>query len=240
MSTKQKDFLDPMVKHTTHTKALSRFLQLLDGSFPSGAFVHSFGLEPHIVLGKVSSHRDLKNFLENLIIDQYMGVDFVFVKKVYRYFQAGKLHLIAKEEKNFTAMLSYEYAKASADLGKNYLKHIDFEIQNKTVQRYFKDVKEGKYKGNELCILSAYAVEIGMDVDLFLLLWMKKNIINIAMASLKISRIKPSQIQQILFEFDEHLETMVSKSKKQLNSFNPLFEEMIYQHEHLQPKMFVT
>ena len=46
-----------MVKHTTATnmqkktnlKSLSRFLQILDGTFPSGVFVHSFGLEPHII-----------------------------------------------------------------------------------------------------------------------------------------------------------------------------------------------
>ena len=229
-----------MEKHITHTKALSRFLQLLDGSFPSGAFVHSFGLEPHIVLKKVSSVDELKVFLKNLIIDQYVGFDFVFVKKVYKYFQEGKLSLIQKEEKNFHAMLVYEYAKASVNIGRNYLKQIDFEIQNSVVKDYFTGVKEKKYIGNELCILSAYAVELGMDLELFLLLWCKKNIINIAMTSLKISRIKPSEIQQILFEFDDCLEKYIQVSEKKINNFNPLFEEIIYQHEHLQPKMFTT
>jgi len=229
-----------MEKHITHTKALSRFLQLLDGSFPSGAFVHSFGLEPHIVLEKVTSASELKIFLNNLFIDQYVGFDFVFVKKIYRYFEEEKLYLVEKEDRNFNAMLSYQYAKASINLGKNYLKQIDFDIQNKIVRNYFDGVKEGIYKGNELSILCAYAVELNMNVDMFLLLWAKKNIINIAMASLKISRIKPSEIQQILFEFDNLLEDYINSSEKHINSFNPLFEEIIYQHEHLQPKMFTT
>lgn len=231
-----------MEKHITHTntKAISRFLQLLDGSFPSGAFVHSFGLEPHILLEKVNSADELKVFLENLIIDQYVGLDFVFVKKVYKYFQEDKLNLVTREDKNFSAMMSFEYAKASSDLGENYLKQINFDIQNATVKNYFDGVKEGKYKGNELCILSAYAVELGLDVDTFLLFWTKKNIINIAMASLKISRIKPSEIQQVLFEFDEVLEKYIDLSEMNINSFNPLFEEIIYSHEHLQPKLFMT
>jgi len=229
-----------MEKHITHTKALSRFLQILDGSFPSGAFVHSFGLEPHIVLEKVTSANELKIFLQNLIEYQYKGVDFVFAKKVYELLVNDKLSLIEKEEKNYCAMLNFEYAKASKDLGQNYLKQIHFDIQKESVKNYFVSVKSGRSFGNELAILSAYAFELDLDIDLFLLLWCKKNIINIAMASLKISRIKPSEIQSLLFEFDEILEKEIQESSQYMNSFNPLFEEVIYQHKVLEPKMFVT
>ena len=47
----------------TNLKSLSRFLQILDGSFPSGIFVHSFGLEPHIIKEKVvfKENREIKN-----------------------------------------------------------------------------------------------------------------------------------------------------------------------------------
>ena len=229
-----------MAKHTITTKSLSRFIQILDGNFPSGAFVHSFGLEPHIVLKKVNNIGQLRIFLENLIIDQYQGLDFVVVKKVYNYFTQDKLNLIIKEDNNFSAMLSYEYSKASKDLGENYLKQINFDIQKDIVKEYFKVTKENKSFGNELIVLCAYALELDLDVDIFLLLWCKKNIINIAMASLKISRIKPSDIQQMLFEFDDELESLIKNSSKNLNSFNPLFEEIIYQHKMLEPKMFVT
>jgi len=60
------------------------------------------------------------------------------------------------------------------------------------------------------------------------------------MASLKISRIKPSDIQQMLFEFDDELENLIQKREKEVNSFNPLFEEVIYQHKNLEPKLFVS
>jgi len=229
-----------MEKHTIHTKALSRFLQILDGSFPSGAFVHSFGLEPHIVLEQVSNADELKVFLENLIIDQYQGLDFVLVKKIYALFEQKKLNLIFKEDRNYSAMLSYEYAKASKEMGHNYLKQINFKIEKKVVKEYFNAIKSNDSLGNELAILSAYAYELDMEVDSFLLLWCKKNIINIAMASLKISRIKPSDIQKVLFEFDDILEKYIQISSKSINNFNPLFEEIIYQHKRLEPKLFVT
>ncbi len=229
-----------MVKHTIHTKALSRFLQILDGSFPSGAFVHSFGLEPHIVLEQVSNTHELKIFLENLIIDQYQGLDFVFAKKMYAFFEEKKLHLILKEDRNYFAMLSYEYAKASKEMGHNYLKQIDFNIEKKIVKEYFNAINSGNTIGNELGILSAYAYELDMDTDSFLLLWCKKNMINIAISSLKISRIKPSDIQKVLFEFDDILEKYIPMHSKNINSFNPLFEEVIYQHRRLEPKLFVT
>jgi len=232
-----------MAKHITHinsAKALSRFMQIFDGSFPSGAFVHSFGLEPHIVLEKVTTSEELKKFLDNLIVHQYQGFDFVLVKKVYKYFEQNRLNLIIKEDEKFSCMTSFEYTKASQDLGENYLRQINTNIQKEIVKEYFSKVKSKQTNGNELIILAAYAYELDMDVEMFLLLWCKKNIINISMASLKISRIQPSQIQKMLFEFDDELKELIAKTKVDINSFNPLFEEIIYQHKNLEPKMFVT
>jgi urease accessory protein len=65
-------------------------------------------------------------------------------------------------------------------------------------------------------------------------------LINIASASLKISRIKPTEIQQILFWFDEILEEKIKNSSKNISNFNPLFEEVIFSHLNLEPKMFTT
>lgn len=235
-----------MEKHIIHTnkmnqtKALSRFLQLLDGVFPSGAFVHSFGLEPHIVLGFVKDKESLNQYLKNIVIDQYQKLEFVVVKKVFRLLKEDKLNFIIKEDEKFSSMLSFEYAKASKDLGENYLKHINFGIKKDIIKNYFKKVKTKQSVGNELFVLSAYAYELGLDANTFLLLWCKKSLINIASASLKISRIKPSEIQQVLFEFDEIIEELINKSSKNASNFNPLFEEVIFSHLNLEPKMFAT
>lgn len=223
-----------------NTKALSRFIQLLDGIFPSGSFVHSFGLEPHVVLGFIDDKESLTNFLNNIVKDQYQKMEFSIVKKVFNLLKEEKLSLLIKEDKKFASMLSFEWAKASRDLGENYLKHIDFEIKTDIVKEYFSCVKSKKSFGNELFILSSYAYELGLDEETFLLLWCKKSLINIASASLKISRIKPSEIQQILFSFDEILEESIKRSSKRVSNFNPLFEEVIFSHLNLEPKMFAT
>lgn len=153
--------------------ALSRFLQLLDGVFPSGAFVHSFGLEPHVVLDFVNDKETLKQYLENIVIDQYQNLEFGAVKKVYKLLEEKKINHLIKEDEKYSSMLSFEYAKASKDLGENYLKHINFEIKNKIVQEYFQKVLDKKTYGNELFILSSYAYELGLDCDTFLLFWTK-------------------------------------------------------------------
>lgn len=229
-----------VTKKQNSAKALSRFLQLLDSVFPSGAFVHSFGLEPHIVLDFVNDDKSLKQYLENIIRDQYQKLEFVAVKKVFKLLEEENLKHLIKEDEKFSSMLSFEYAKASLDLGENYLKHINFDIQKSIVKEYFESVKLKKTYGNELFILASYAYELGLNVNTFLLLWTKKSLINIASASLKISRIKPSQIQQILFSFDETLEEKIQTSSKRISNFNPLFEEVIFSHLNLEPKMFTT
>lgn len=229
-----------MEKHTIHIKSLTKLFQILDGSFPSGSFVHSFGLEPHIISQKVTNIKELKKFLINLLKYQYAHCDLIFARKVFQYLNQNNLQLLQKEDNKYSAFLSYQYARASQEIGENYLKQIDLQVEKHIVKEYFKLVKMRKSFGNELAILSAYAYELCIDETLFLALWTKKNLLNIAMASLKISRIKPSEIQNMMFELDKEIEQLIINFSLEYNLFNPLFEETIYQHKILEPKLFVT
>ncbi|MBU3013897.1 urease [Poseidonibacter lekithochrous] len=234
-----------MAKHITLTnsinlKSLSRFMQILDGSFPSGVFVHSFGLEPHIVKEKVKDIDSLKVYLENLIIDQYSKMEFVYIQKTYTYLAENRLFLLNKLDNEISSYLTYEYAKASKDIGYNYYIQIKDTINSSIVKEYFNLIKEEKSDANELIVLASYAYDLNIDIKDFIVMWTKKNLINIAATSIKISRIKPSDIQKMLFSFDELLENMDFNFDKKITNFNPLFEEVIFEHKTLEPKMFVT
>ncbi|GGD35840.1 urease accessory protein UreF [Malaciobacter pacificus] len=238
-----------MVKHITHTnsfsksnlKSLSRFLQILDGSFPSGVFVHSFGLEPHVIKEEVKDINSLKIYLENLIIDQYSQMEFVYIKKVYEALEDDKLSIIKRLDKNFKAYLTFEYAKASRDIGQNYYAQIKNLATKDIVKEYFKDIEEKKSVANEIIVLACLAYDLDISLEDFIVMWTKKNLINIAVTTLKISRIKPSEIQQMLFEFDEILENYGYENiGDKVTNFNPLFEEVIFAHLNLEPKMFAT
>lgn len=231
-----------MAKHITHTslKSLSRFMQILDGSFPSGVFVHSFGLEPHIVKEKVQDISTLKIYLENLIIDQYSKMEFVYIKKTYKYLEENKLILLKKLDNEISSYLTYDYAKASRDIGHNYYKQIKDTVLKKQVKEYFCFIEDEKVDANELVVLSSYAYDLDISIEDFIVMWTKKNLINIAATTLKISRIKPSDIQKMLFEFDDILENIDFNFDDKITNFNPLFEEVIFEHKVLEPKMFVT
>ena len=238
-----------MVKHITHInsfaklnlKSLSRFLQILDGSFPSGVFVHSFGLEPHVIKEEVKDINSLKIYLENLIIDQYSQMEFVYIKKVYEALEDDKLSIIKRLDKNFGAYLTFDYAKASRDIGQNYYVQIKNLATKDIVKEYFKTIEEKKTVANEIIVLACLAYGLDISLEDFIVMWTKKNLINIAVTTLKISRIKPSEIQQMLFEFDEILENYGYENiSEKITNFNPLFEEVIFSHRNLEPKMFTT
>ena len=229
-----------MEKPITPTKALSRFMQLLDGGFPSGIFVHSFGLESHVVLGNVRTIEELEIYLHNIIIDQYQKFEFPFIKKIFKHLHDENLKAMIKEDKNYSAMLNFEYAKASQTIGHNYLKHIHKKIRSPLVESFYEAVSKQVSSGNELAVLSAYAYELDLDKELLMLLWCKKSLISLSACTLKISRIKPSEIQQMLFRFDDAIEECINGSHHKVENFNPLFEEVIYQHVHLEPKLFTT
>ncbi|APW66667.1 urease [Poseidonibacter parvus] len=231
-----------MEKHIIHTnlKSLSRFMQILDGTFPSGVFVHSFGLEPHIVKEHVKDIDTLKIYLENLIIDQYSKMEFVYVKKTYELLEKKKVNLLKKLDNEISSYLTFDYAKASKDIGHNYYVQIKDTVLKDEVKKYYSLIEEKKSDANELIVLASYAYDLDINIKDFIVMWTKKNLINIAATTLKISRIKPSQIQKMLFEFDEILENMDFNFDEKITNFNPLFEEVIFEHKTLEPKMFVT
>ena len=237
-----------MEKHTiatnmqkTNLKSLSRFLQILDGSFPSGVFVHSFGLEPHVLKEKVKDINSLKIYLENLILDQYSRIEFVYVKKVYEALEKKKLGILKKLDNELGAYLTFEFAKASRDIGQNYFAQIKNLASKDIVKEYFSLIENKSCIGNEIIVLSAMAFDMDICLEDFIVMWTKKNLINIAVTTLKISRIKPSEIQKMLFEIDEILEKFDYKNiENKITNFNPLFEEIIFAHKNLEPKLFVT
>ena len=215
-------------------------MQILDGTFPSGVFVHSFGLEPHIIKEKVKDIDSLKIYLENLIIDQYSKMEFVYIQKTYKYLYENKLALLKKLDNEISSYLTYEYAKASRDIGHNYYVQIKDTLLKDEVKEYFSFIENKKSDANELVVLASYAYDLDISIKDFIVMWTKKNLINIAATTLKISRIKPSQVQKMLFEFDEILEDIDFNFDSKITNFNPLFEEIIFEHKTLEPKMFVT
>lgn len=216
-------------------------MQILDGSFPSGVFVHSFGLEPHVLKEKIKDINSLKIYLENLIIDQYSKIEFVYVKKVYEALEKEKLGILKKLDNSLGTYLTFEFAKASRDIGQNYFVQIKNLTTKDIVKEYFSLIEDKSCIGNEIIVLSAMAFDMDISIEDFIVMWTKKNLINISVTTLKISRIKPSEIQKMLFEIDDILEKFDYKNiENKITNFNPLFEEIIFVHKNLEPKMFTT
>ncbi|MDR2342330.1 MAG: urease [Campylobacteraceae bacterium] len=226
---------------TIHTEALLKFIQIFDSSFPSGTFAHSFGLEPHVGLNLIKKSKDLKRFLENIIKYQHSKMEFPTVLKAYKYAKSGSLNLLLKLDAQFSSMCCYPFAKTYKTIGKNYFSHLKDLKPNKNITKlYFKSVEAQKTPCNEIVLLSILAYDLGMDKEEFMLFWSKKNLINIAAASLKISKIKPSEVQQILFLIDNFLREHIKNIDINPSNFNPLFDFAVYQHKTIEPKLFIT
>jgi urease accessory protein len=226
-----------MPPNTMRTKALLKFIQIMDSSFPSGTFAHSFGLEPHAALGFVKDSDDLRVFLENTVKYQYAKMEFPTIAKVYKYAKVKSLGLLLRLDAKFSSMYSYAFAKAYKSIGENYFSHLRHLTPNKKITKLFFEQAKNP---NEIVLLAVLAHDLGMDKEEFMLFWSKKNLINIAAASLKISKIKPSAVQQALFLIDDFLEREIKDIDPNLSNFNPLYDAAIYEHKSIEPRLFMT
>jgi urease accessory protein len=225
----------------TRIKALLRFAQILDANFPSGMFSYSFGLEPHILQGKIEDIKSLERFLKNIIVYQYANFEFPIVLNLYRYLKSERLHLVLKLERQISSMLSFGYSKAIKQIGENYLLQIqNLQFSRKISQEYITAAKSNKTLCGEITLLVVLAYDMGVSHKDFLALWSKKHLINIALSSLKISKIKPSEVQYTLFLLDDLLEKEIRNAKDKISNFNPVFDETAYKHRFLEPRLFTT
>ncbi|MDR2034575.1 MAG: urease [Helicobacteraceae bacterium] len=224
---------------------LTALTQILDSAFPSGAFIHSFGLEAHIGFGVVNCASELEVYLKNIVLDQYQKLEFPIAKSVYQQLAKNALAPIVKIDVLLSSMLTFSYAKAYKTIGENILAHIkSLPLSKDITKRYFDAAIDKITPCNEIVLLSVFACDRSIDIKIFLALWCKKNLTSIALSALKISKIKPSDIQRILFSMDDFLsdridEALNAKALKIAN-FNPLFDEVVYRHKLLESKMFAT
>jgi urease accessory protein len=225
-----------MSTNHTHISARLAFAQILDSSFPSGAFSHSFGLETYALTGAIHDTQSLSRFLQNILIDRYKNIEFPAAKNIY---EASGLSRVTTIDKRLSAMASFTFSKASETIGSNIFSHIHkLPLNGAIAKGYCNAVRARQTPCNEIVLLSVFACDWGVDFGYFISYWAKKSLINIAMSALKVSRIKPSEIQRILFDIDPLITSI--KSNNKLSSFNPLFDAVFYKRESLEPRLFAS
>lgn len=102
--------------------ALLRLLQLTDSAFPTGAFAHSFGLEPYIAHGRVRTAPALEEFVANTLCDAVAPSDGVACAAVYRAGDGGQ-DVVQALDQRLTAMKTVaEFRQASRALGRRLLR----------------------------------------------------------------------------------------------------------------------
>lgn len=91
------------------------------GTFPTGSFNHSYGLETYIQSNAVQSAEDMENILITYL-DLYNLSDMIFVKEAYEAVQREDMEWLAKLQEMYSAMkLGSEIYRASIKTGRSFL-----------------------------------------------------------------------------------------------------------------------
>ena len=111
-------------------KQLYYLMQISGGTFPSGAFSQSWGLETYVAQGKISNEAGFRDFMETYMESMLAGCEGPVLCEAYRLSQQWEEKKIDElEELSCAVRLTKESRESSLKMGKAFLR-IMAEVMN--------------------------------------------------------------------------------------------------------------
>ena len=111
-------------------KQLYYLMQISGGTFPSGSFSQSWGLETYVAQGKISNEAGFRDFMETYMESMLAGCEGPVLCEAYRLSQQWEEKKIDElEELSCAVRLTKESRESSLKMGKSFLR-IMAEVMN--------------------------------------------------------------------------------------------------------------
>jgi len=148
----------------TDTSALLYLLQVASGSFPTGSFSHSYGLETLIQDGRITDAEDLavvaRLWLRYSVATSEGGA----VAVAFRAARGNDLSILADLDEVLTALkLTRETREASIKIGNAFLRTVSSTFGWDSVDRYRRAIAEGRCAGHYATAFGVAAADAGVS-----------------------------------------------------------------------------
>jgi len=148
----------------TDTSALLYLLQVAGGSFPTGSFSHSYGLETLIQDGRITDAEDLADAARLWLRHGVATSEGGAVAVAFRAARENDLTILADLDEVLTALkLTRETREASTKVGNAFLRTVSATFGWESVDRYRRAIAEGRCAGHYATAFGVAAVDAGVS-----------------------------------------------------------------------------
>jgi len=148
----------------TDTSALLYLLQVASGSFPTGSFSHSYGLETLIQDGRITDAEDLADAARLWLRHGVATSEGGAVAVAFRAARENDLTILADLDEVLTALkLTRETREASIKIGNAFLRTVSSTFGWDSVDRYQRATAEGRCAGHYATAFGVAAADAGVS-----------------------------------------------------------------------------
>jgi urease accessory protein len=148
----------------TDTSALLYLLQVAGGSFPTGSFSHSYGLETLIQDGRITDAEDLADVARLWLRYSVATSEGGAVGVAFRATRENDLTILADLDEVLTALkLTRETREASTKIGNAFLRTVSGAFGWESVDRYRRAIAEGRCAGHYATAFGVAAADAGVS-----------------------------------------------------------------------------
>lgn len=227
--------------HRDDDTLLSLF-QLIDSSFPTGSFAHSFGLETYTQYGLVNDRWTFETYLRSVLQHGVRNGDAVAVTLAYK---TTDIEYIIDLDTRLTALKTPDESRqGSIKTGKQFLRNANRLFDHEKLDAYRACIQSGKCAGHHAIAYGLVTQSASIDLHTSLLGYLHAYVVGQVSAAIRLIPLGATDgqlvIQAVHPELVEIATLVECAEPGNLGNFTPGLDIRSMQHERLYSRLFVS
>jgi urease accessory protein len=222
---------------------LQMLLQMTDSMFPSGAFVHSEGLETYVQRSVVSTAEDLGELLKTRLIEGSAKLDMVALHTAMDIYQKRDIQALHDLDERLSAMKTVkESREASERIGRQMLRTILGFHADAFLSDYQAAIRENEMRGHQSIVFGLIAASFQIEKSAALSAYGYSLVSGQVSAAIKLMRLGQTQAQYLIHSSQSIIAEAANEAQKrnlqEMQSFTPALDIAAMQHQYLFRRLF--
>ena len=218
-------------------------LQFMGGTFPTGSFSQSWGLETYLHYDEIKSEEEFRDFLKVYIRDVVGKFEGPFFCEAYNLTSNENYNGLIALERTFEAMrLTEETREASFKTGGAFIRIADEILEDEVVSDYYRNEKSNGISLPVAFALVSSRLKIPKEDALRAFVFSYLN--GLVQSGLKLVPLGNAQAQRIMFDFTDIIEKATLNSMgipiEDVAVFTPGLDIASMRHENLPSRLYMT